>query len=203
MECTGGESRLLDCSSYQEIGIHNCFHSEDAGVGCNGTYFINSMLTSYLLFSYAHSFYPARGNECCDGSIRLSGSSVARQGRVEICVEGRWGTVCDTYWDSIDAAVVCRQLGYPSIGEYTMLYFTFIIKCATLYISTFPGAIAYFNAQFGYGSGPIWLDSLSCTGRESSLLNCSHGGIGVKYSFCGHDDDAGVQCPGKRNRTSP
>ena len=61
--------------------------------------------------------YLALGTECEDGSIRLRGSSVARQGRVEICVEGRWGTVCDTGWNSRDAAVVCRQLGYPSLGE--------------------------------------------------------------------------------------
>ena len=61
----------------------------------------------------------------------------------------------------------------------------------------FQGAIPYINAHFGYGSGPIWLDSLLCTGRESNLLNCSHRGIGVTYSFCGHDDDVGVQCPGK------
>ena len=61
----------------------------------------------------------ARGTECStDGLIRLGGRSLARQGRVEICVEGRWGTVCDTSWDSRDAAVACRQLGYNnSIGE--------------------------------------------------------------------------------------
>ena len=95
------------------------------------------MLTSYLLFSYAHSFYPARGNECCDGSIRLRGGSVARQGRVEICVEGRWGTVCDTYWDSRDAGVVCRQLGYPSLGEYTMLYFTLLLNVQLIMLLLF------------------------------------------------------------------
>ena len=58
---------------------------------------------------------------CEDGEIRLAGGSIRTQGRVEICLNDEWGTVCDQMWDASDAAVVCRQLGYAFNGmDYCM-----------------------------------------------------------------------------------
>ena len=45
-----------------------------------------------------------------------------------------------------------------------------------------------------HGTGPILLDELRCTGRESSLFNCSHNRLGAHD--CDHSDDAGVNCIG-------
>jgi len=53
---------------------------------------------------------------------------------------------------------------------------------------------ALYWATFGQGRGPILLDNLQCAGTESSLLGCSHRGIGV-LSSCSHSEDAGVVCP--------
>ena len=54
--------------------------------------------------------------KCKHGDIRLAGTSYSTVGRVEICLNGTWGTVCSNNFDDIDAGVVCKQLGYSPYG---------------------------------------------------------------------------------------
>ena len=51
---------------------------------------------------------------CNDRSIRLTGGPNRFEGRVEICKDGSWGQVCAMRWTSVDAQVVCRQLGHSA-----------------------------------------------------------------------------------------
>lgn len=97
--------------------------------------------------------------------LRLAGGNETA-GRVEIFLDGFWGTVCHHGWSIADARVVCHQLG-------------------------FPGALsAPTSAAFGEGAGPIHLDDVYCEGVETDLVNCSLN----RRVNCGHSQDAGVIC---------
>ena len=53
---------------------------------------------------------------CNNSDIRLAGGSDQYEGRVEICFNETWGTICDGSWSTNDANVACRQLGYAATG---------------------------------------------------------------------------------------
>ena len=74
---------------------------------------------------------------------------------------------CLSSWDTLDAQVVCRQLG--------ML-----------------GGEAHDYAEFGEGSGLIHLDNVECDGSESSISDCDSNAWGDEN--CSHYEDASVTC---------
>ncbi|KAJ8348984.1 hypothetical protein SKAU_G00275730, partial [Synaphobranchus kaupii] len=113
------------------------------------------------------------GLVCYDSEdVRLVDGGRPCAGRVEILLLGQWGTVCMRNWDMTDAGVVCRQLGCGDAVE------------------------ALGDAHFGRGTGPIWMDEVSCRGLESTLKECGHRGWGKPHPHCHHGWDAGVICSG-------
>ena len=132
--------------------------------------------------------------DCTDGDLRLVNGSNGSEGRVEMCYNAVWGTVCDDFWDSIDAEVVCRQLGFPTTGMSPVSSTSG--KNGLNQISfPLPGATAISDAFFGQGNGSIWLDDVQCTGNETRLIACPHNAIG--NHDCRHHEDASVRCQGK------
>ena len=68
------------------------------------------------------------GAICNLGDIRLVGGGLVSDpagdlmsGRVEVCINGTWGSIChDNQWGSLDAQVACRQLGYSATGDLSL-----------------------------------------------------------------------------------
>ena len=136
----------------------------------------------------------ATGN-CTYGNVRLVGGSNQYEGRVEVCINDQWGTVCDDSWDSVDATVVCKQLGYAYTGSECKccsdVIWTYLHLCC---FTCDTGGTPYYNAFFGAGTGPIYLDDVACTSSASQLLECSSSPVLVHD--CDHHADAGVGCEG-------
>ena len=127
--CSLTDNQLLECSS-RPLLTHDCDHRDDAGVGCEGKFIFYVESANYILIiaytSTTCEQCTTNAAPCRTDQVRLVGGNIANEGRVEICINNVWGTVCDNSWSSTDATVVCRQLGYSAQGQS--------FQCVTNYI---------------------------------------------------------------------
>ena len=102
LQCRGSERSLLECRQ-QACSVTSCTHNSDVGVVCE------SKDLFYNFFNYC-TLAP-----CSNGSVRLGDGGVLR-GRVEVCYNGSWVTICTHSWTVKEATVICSQLGYSRYG---------------------------------------------------------------------------------------
>lgn len=54
--------------------------------------------------------------DCTNGDISLIDGPNVREGRVQICLNKAWGTVCNTRFSDEDAAIACLSMEFEKIG---------------------------------------------------------------------------------------
>ncbi|KAG9488749.1 lysyl oxidase homolog 2 [Eleutherodactylus coqui] len=151
LECNGFEKSIIDC----KFNTHSvsCNHEEDAAVRCN---------------------VPAMGFQ---NQVRLNGGRNPYEGRVEVLMEQngtlKWGTVCSDRWGTVEAMVVCRQLGL--------------------------GFASHAFQETWYWQGDVKADDVimsgvKCSGTEMSLAHCRHDGNNLNCPKGGGRFAAGVAC---------
>ena len=149
-----------------------------------------------LAFNFDSLLYTA----CTNGDLRLDNGTTGNLfGRVEMCYNNVWGTVCQDNFGPQEAVVACRQLGFSDAGElvriFTNYYCTVLIQCV------FAGAIPLYQSgpddidPVTRGTGPIHLDDLLCHTVSTRLIDCDRiNNIGIGVNNCNHGKDVGVRC---------
>ena len=129
--------------------------------------------------------------------MRLTGGAVDDQnfttdGRLEICFNNAWGSVCNHFFRALDAQVACGQLpGFDREGLHD------VVRCIQVGRdnNVLAGALVVSPRAFET-AGPIFLDELSCTESDRTLEGCRRGIRGIGLTTCNHTDDVWVQCSG-------
>ncbi|XP_064281612.1 antigen WC1.1-like isoform X3 [Passer domesticus] len=140
--CNGTEDELKNCLHFGP-GQHSCDNEWDVGVTCTDAV-----------------------------ELRLVGGGGPCAGRVEVKLQGHWGSVADDSWDMEDAEVVCQQLGCGSASRASSAL-----------------------KSFGEGNRLVSLVLVDCSGDEAMLWDCKIRGWGP-YNISILYRDAAVVCQG-------
>ncbi|XP_074427374.1 scavenger receptor cysteine-rich type 1 protein M130-like [Larus michahellis] len=190
-DCTDTEDFRQYCDHSEDAGVtcsgekpaHEC--CDDVGGAAGGPWCVCAINTHWELLGGSWGSLPVATLQAREKStslpclillcpeftgFRLVNGSTACEGRVEVHVQGAWGTLCASRWDLLDAHVLCRHL-----------------NCG--FAESIPK-----GGHFGRGSGPVWRDSFHCDGTEAHLGECPVTSLGA--SPCSHENDAAVICSG-------
>lgn len=107
-------------------------------------------------------------------SVRLLGGRSSLEGRLQVKMKEKWGTVCNYGWTMRDAALVCHQLGLTLDPDDWFLERSQIPNAGT--------------------NEDIILSNVQCTDDDIDITKCRAENVEEFENSCTHENDVGVRC---------
>ena len=111
----------------------------------------------------------------------------SKGGRIEVCADNIWGSICSDGFDKTDAYVVCKELDLGESGINNVFYYDDNVTWS-LYVEP----TVYTNSYFGDGDLPIVYSNMECRGYENTVLECTKQEFGT--FTCSRDKVVGITC---------
>ena len=146
---------------------------------------INPQITKITLF-FAADYLPCND----EGTVKLTSVINATYSRLELCHDGRYGTVCGDNVDNVTANIVCQELGFAASGNSLLIP----RKSQDTYL--FPvGSVSVIDSfKLNLSLPTIILSGIMCNGSEERLIDCVHDDFGS--DVCNHSQDLAIKCHG-------
>ena len=114
-----------------------------------------------------------------------SSHSNPSHGRLEVCLDDRWGTVCNSHnpgtsnFTKSDTQVACYQMGFAGSSDKN-----FASSCKE-------------RVTCAGIEESIWMTDVNCTGKEQYLTSCHFNDPKESNWYCSHSDDVMISCSGR------
>ena len=137
----------------------------------------------------------ASDQECNETDVRVVGGPTPTEGLVEICLNGVWGSVCGDRWDTRDAKVVCRQLGYNGCKFFLSPTLLGVIIANCIY--SVSASVSLHSSYVSSSAALTHLSYVYCNGNEDMLSQCGSRSHFYYYQYWYCYNKAGAICNSK------
>ncbi|XP_033109291.1 deleted in malignant brain tumors 1 protein-like [Anneissia japonica] len=160
--------KLTDCQSQSGI-TKRCTHNTDVGVRCHGDVVDEKPDQQSTSDNNGEKTDNITNTQPQNGEVRLIDGDRVSEGRLEVFLYGRWGTVCDKNFDKSLGELVCRQLGFTEVAN--------VLPGSTFGVET---------------SKPMHMRNIRCSENATAIGECEYQ-RGLTHR-CSHNTDVGVVC---------
>ena len=119
------------------------------------------------------------------GALRLTGGN-SSMGRLEINIDGSWGSVCFRDFGKHDGHVACRQLGFKGVFSISNVNESWYV-----YMHAYPWIVCYLLYRTSTANHTVFLTKVDCQGYEDSLIHCDHE---FGDNVCEYSEDVLLSC---------